>query len=206
MLASQAACFPAMLHGPRVERGGSLTANVSTATGPQHTEGDYGGIRLRNESVGLGFGYGWRGNTPSEPSLFLGAYVPVLFPFAQLDLFVQAPEAWSGPTAGGLGVNVAIDHVQPYLQWGMMSANGTGWSILQGVSVRSDGSAQAGQVSWMPGVAAHIGRGQHRVHLYAMGAFGRLRGNCYADGRNCAGERTYALLGGVAYQFRFRRD
>ena len=204
-LASQAACFPAMLHGPRVERGFALSANVSMAAGPTHTEGDEGGLRLRNGTAGLGLGYGWRAAKRKQPSVFVGAYVPIAFPAAQLDVFTQAPEAWTGPTSGGVGVNVAWDHVAPYLQWGMVNARGSGWSILQGVSVRTDENEQDGQVAWTPGVAAHFGLGQQRVYLYAMGAFGRLNRTCFSEtgSRICAGDRSYALLAGLAYEYHF---
>lgn len=198
-----------MLHGPRVERGLSVSGNVSVAAGPTHTEGDEGGIRLRNGTAGVGLGYGWRAADRANPSLFVGGYVPILFPVAQLDVFMQAPEAWTGPTSGGVGVNVAVDHVAPYLQWGMVDAKGTGWSILQGVSVRTDDNVQDGQVSWMPGVAAHFGLGRQRLHLYAMGAFGRLHRSCFSEtggSRTCPGDRAYALLAGLAIEHRFRRE
>jgi hypothetical protein len=208
VLLAQSACFPAMLHGPRVEPGLSGTVNISQVAGPTHTEGDYGGLHLRNASVGLGVGYGWRAATAHRPSFFAGAYVPVVFPFAQLDLFAQAPEAWTGPTSGGLGVNAAIDHVAPYLQWGVVSAAGFGWSTTQGLNVRYGGGEENGKVSWTPGVAAHLGVGRHRVHLFAMGAFGQMRRICVdANFRQggCAGERSHAVLGGVAFEFRLRR-
>ena len=206
-LASQVACFPAMLHGPRVEEGLSMTINVTRAMGPTHTEGDNGGIRLRNGTAGLGVGRGWRGTTPTNASFFVGAYVPVTVLAAQLDLFAQAPAAWTGPTSGGVGVNVARDHLAPYVQWGVVSDSGSGWSVIQGINVRHDTNEQDGQVSWMPGAAAHVGLGQQRLHFYVLGAFGRLNSTCFTPtgGRLCAGDRAYALLAGLSVEHRFRR-
>lgn len=202
-LATQAACFQAVMHGPRVEKGLSGFAGASVTRGPTHTEGDEGGIRLRNAPIGLGVGYGWRGATRHEASLFTGLYVPIAFPFAQLDLFAQAPEAWTGATMGGAGMNVAIDHVAPYLQWGRVNDRGSGWSLIQGVSMRTDDEHSLRQLTWTPGLAAHIGGSRSRVHLYAMGAFGRIRRSCVATSE--CGTRTWALQTGLTLELLLRK-
>jgi hypothetical protein len=88
----------------------------------------------------------------------------------------------------------------------MASDSGSGWSVIQGINVRHDSNAQNGQVSWMPGVATHIGLGQQRLHFYVLGAFGRLNTSCFTPtgSRSCAGDRAYAILAGLVVEHRFR--
>ena len=193
-------CFAAVLHGPEVERGvvGGLTGMV--ASGPTYTEGDAGGIRLRNPPVGLSLGHGWAAPTRRSPGVFVGAHVPVLFPAAQLDLYVQVPRAWTGASAGGVGVNVDLERVHPYAQWGRVDARGSGWYLLQGVSVRQRDQFETRSVAWVPGVGTQFGHPRATVHLFALAAFGRIPGRClpYAVERGCVpGARSHALSAGA---------
>ncbi len=204
-----AGCFPAVLHGPQVEPGPRGAAVASVAAGPTYVEGDEGGIRLRNAPVGLGVGHGWRAASDARPSLFVGAFVPVYFPMAQLDVYLQAPRAWTGGAAGGLGLNVGTGQATPYLQVGRVSARGTGWSTVQGWSVRRGSEFRSRSVAWVPGLAGHLGGTRTTLHVFAMGAVGREPGDCLtlpATGRECRpGRRSRTLLGGAALEVHGRR-
>jgi hypothetical protein len=201
-------CFPAVMHGPRVQPGlvGSVTASV--AAGPTYTEGDEGGMRARNAPVGAGIGYGWRGATAARPSVFAGVHVPIVFPLAQLDVYVQAPESWLSRGTGGVGVNTSIEHAAPYLQWGVVDADGRGWSTIQGLSVRFTGGEGRTIFAWTPGVVAHVGSGHGRAHLYAMAAVGRHRSCSQVPFQSveCGVHGTYALLAGATLELRRSAD
>jgi len=202
-------CFPAVLHGPQVEPGLRGTAVASIAAGPTYVEGDEGGIRLRNAPIGLGIGHGWRATSDARPSLFVGAFVPIFFPAAQLDVYVQAPRAWTGGASGGLGLNIGGEQATPYLQVGRVSARGTGWSTIQGLSVRAGSEHRSRSVAWVPGLAGHVGGTRTTLHVFAMGAVGREPGDCLtlpATGRESRpGRHSRTLLGGAALEVHGRR-
>ena len=50
---------------------------LSTTSGDAHTEGDEGGIFLRNGIIGAYGGYGWASSSRTNPGFYLGIAVPV---------------------------------------------------------------------------------------------------------------------------------
>jgi hypothetical protein len=90
------ACFPTITHGPRVENGVGYGLTAATTSGDTHVEGDEG-VALRSGTFGAFVGQGWAAADPHKASAYLGLVVPVFVPYAQLDLYVQSPRAWTDP-------------------------------------------------------------------------------------------------------------
>ena len=217
-LAATAGCFPAITHGPRVEPG--LTAGVTGAytRGPEHVEGDEGGIELRSGAVGPYVGYGWappdrgRGQaaSPASPRLYLGVMGPVLFTFAQLDAFVQAPPAWTGPLSAGAGLVASTEGVHVYGQAGRVSDRGRGFYLTGGYGRRQSWSRVEGSSpAWFGGAAVQLAAGHARAQLFVQGATGRIPGDCTAERgepRSCApGERAHSVALGASLGWHRRR-
>src|ERR1043166_5905397 len=117
-LTGTTACFPSIMHGPRVENGATFGITAASTTGDTHTEGDEGGIHLRTGILGAYAGYGWAPATTSRPGFYLGATVPVFFPATQIDAYMQLPPAWTGPLQGGFGVSTDLEGATGYTQLG----------------------------------------------------------------------------------------
>src|SRR5206468_1469490 len=127
-LTGSSACFPTMMHGARVEDGAAVGITAATTSGPAHVEGDEGGIRLRQGMIGLYTGYGWAAATSHQPGFYLGATVPVFFPAAQIDAYMQMPPAWTGSYSAGVGTTADFLGATGYAQFGQQNERGSGWS------------------------------------------------------------------------------
>lgn len=144
------ACVPAVSHGPRVEAGfaGGFTAAVPV--GPRYQTGDEGRQPLLFGPVGVDLGYGFVAS--GHPPFRLGIHVPVpLAPFAQADLYVQAPDSVLQDWIAGVGVNGSRLAVMPYLQFGPKRQSAWNWHSTQGIALLRNSGGLYG-VLWMPGV------------------------------------------------------
>lgn len=177
-----AACFPTITHGPRVEKGFVFGVTGASTTGDTHVEGDEGGIHLRGGVFGPFLGYGWTSDDRRKPAAYLGLAVPAFFPYAQADLYVQAPQAWTGPLAAGIGGVGSIEGGSAYGQLGFQPQRGIGWQMMGGYGVRTSSSDfQSSSPAWIGSVGLSLATGHFRGMLFVQGADGRAPGNCFTD-------------------------
>jgi hypothetical protein len=208
LAAATAACFPAVTHGPRVEPGLAAGLTGAYTVGPTHVEGDEGGIRLRSGVVGAYGGYGWAPASARAPRLHVAIAVPILFPLAQVDAFVQAPPAWTGPLSAGAGIVASSEGVHAYGQAGRVSARGMGWYLTGGYGRRESWSTvESSSPAWFGAAAVQLAAGHARTHLFVQGADGRIPGRCpFGQGGRCErGERARALAVGATLGWARRR-
>src|SRR5215471_12068752 len=107
VLACTAGCFPAVMHGAHIEEGWIAGVTAATTSGDTHTEGDEGGIYLRQAMIGPFVGYGSASSSPAQPGYYIGAVVPVIYPFAQIDAYLELPPGLTRPVATGVGVTAS---------------------------------------------------------------------------------------------------
>ncbi len=175
------ACFPTITHGPRVEHGLAFGVTAATTSGDTHTEGDEG-LALREGTFGAFIGHGWESTNRRKPAVYLGVVVPVFVPYAQADLYVQAPQAWTGPLAAGLGATGSIEGGSLYTQFGFQPERGIGWQAMAGYGVRtSSSSEQSTSPAWVGNIGLSFASGHFRGLLFAQGADGRAPGNCFTN-------------------------
>ena len=200
-----AGCFPPVIHGPRVDDGLSVGGSVAITRGPTYTEGDFGGIRLRHGQVGLHAGHGWAAKAPNRPGFFAGVVVPVYFPLAQLNLFMQLPPAWTRAVAAGLGVAGGSENISGYAQVGRVSDGGRGWFLTQGVSQRARYRARGSSTASLSGAALQFTRRSLRTYVHLQYAFGDQPGSCPYEGNllPCIpGPRSHAVSLGTTVEWR----
>jgi hypothetical protein len=198
-------CFPAVTHGPRVESGLSAGAMVGATAGtPTYTEGDAGGLRLRNAVQGVYLGYGLASSTPGRVGVYAAASVPV----RQVDAYLQLPPDWTGPLVGGLGVVAAPEGVLPYAQLGSVSPEADGWwvALAQGRH-RPSADYLCSSRAWMATAALQRSRGGLRSHFYVQGATGHLPAFRSSGTSACErGEAGHALAIGISLGWQQRRS
>jgi hypothetical protein len=166
-------------------------------------EGDEGGIKLRQAVVGPYVGYGWAPSSPSRPGLYAALAVPVFFPLAQLDGYLQVPPAWTGGLSAGIGAVASAEGVAPYVQLGMQPDRGVGWYVSAAYGVRESSSTiQSTSAAWMGTAALSISSGWVRSHVFVQAANGRIPGPCNEEtpgARSCTrGEQASALAVGIS--------
>jgi hypothetical protein len=175
------ACFPTITHGPRVEDGFVFGVTAATTSGDTHVEGD-AGVALREGTLGAFIGQGWASTDRRQPSAYFGLVVPVFVPFAQADLYVQAPQAWTGPLAAGVGATGSIEGGSLYGQLGFQPERGIGWQAMGGYGVRASTSRdQSTSPAWVGNVGLSFASGHFRGLLFVQGADGRAPGNCFTE-------------------------
>jgi hypothetical protein len=197
------ACFPTIVHGPRVENGVVFGVTAATTSGDTHVEGDEG-LRLRTGTLGPFIGQGWVSADPHKPATYLGLVVPLFIPYSQLDLYVQAPPAWTGAFAAGLGATASIEGGSLYSQFGFQPDRGLGWQAMAGYGVRTSSARdQSVSPAWVGNVGLSLASGHFRGLLFVQGADGRAPGNCFTEAatqtRHCdTGARGRAVSIGVS--------
>ena len=198
------ACFPTITHGPRVENGFVFGVTGATTSGDTHTEGDEGGFHLRDGTIGPFVGQGWAPSTPRHPGAYLGLVVPLFFPLAQVDFYVQAPPAWTGPLAAGMGGTGSIEGGSVYGQLGFQPDRGIGWQAMAGYGVRASSSDfQGTSPAWVGNLGLSFASGHFRGLLFVQGANGREPASCFTEPvtqqRRCdPGDRARAVSFGVS--------
>lgn len=194
-------CFPAITHGPRIEPGASAGLVASVTTGATHTEGDEGGIRLRQGVIGAYGNYGWAA-ARRKPGASIGVAVPIFFPLTQIDLFVEAPRGWL-PREGAAGVGLVVDAMSfsAYGEVGQIGAGNNGWFLIGGYGRRQSNSRfESASPAWYGGGAVQIASSWTRTRLFVQFASGRDPGDCPVDGSSgCSlGRRASAVSTGVS--------
>ena len=175
------ACFPTITHGPRVEKGLAFGLTAATTSGDTHTEGD-DGVALREGTFGAFIGHGWESTNRRKPSAYFGVVVPVFVPYAQADLYLQFPQAWTGTLAAGLGATGSVDGGSLYSQFGFQPERGLGWQAMAGYGVRTSTSRdQSTSPAWVGNVGLSFASGHFRGLLFVQGADGRAPGNCFTE-------------------------
>ena len=177
LVAATSACFPPVTHGPRVKGGVSAGLTSALTRGDRRGEWD---DRVREASLLSTFaGYGWVPPSRHRPRAYAGAALPLMIPWmAQLEGYVQAPPAWTGPLAAGVGA--VVDLVAPtlYVQAGDERDQGIGWHVTGGYGRRDGaGSAESAAPAWIGAAALQLSMGQVHTHLFVQGALAR-RGRC----------------------------
>ena len=203
LLSVLSGCFPAVTHGPRVENGPVFGVTAAMSTGDAHVEGDEGGIRLRQAVTGPFAGYGWAPSSSRVPGFHIALAVPVFFPLAQLDAYLQAPPAWTGPFSSGVGITANIEGVTPYVQLGVQPQRGIGWHVSGGYGVRESSSTfQSTSAAWFGSAALSFSEGYVRSHLFVQAGWGRIPGSCIEQQpgtRTCSqGERATSFATGLS--------
>lgn len=202
---SVSACFPPVIHGPRIDDGLSIGGSVAITRGPTYTEGDFGGVRLRHGHVGLHTAYGWEPTSPDRPGFLAGIAVPIFFPALQMDLYMQLPPAWTRAYAGGLGVSGGIEERYVYGQFGRISNTGQGWFLTQGVGHRARGTIRGSSSVSLSGVAAQFTRRSLRTYVHLQFAYGREPGSCPSSANTSPcipGEQSHAVSLGTTMEWR----
>jgi hypothetical protein len=199
------ACFPPVIHGPRIDDGLSIGGSVAITRGPTYTEGDYGGVRLRHGHVGLHTAYGWKPSSPDRPGFLAGLAVPVFFPAVQANLYMQLPPAWTRAYAGGLGVSAGIEERYVYGQFGRISNAGQGWFLTQGLGYRARGTIRGSSSVSLSGVAAQFTRRSLRTYVHLQFAYGREPGSCPSSANTSPcilGDQSHAVSLGTTMEWR----
>jgi len=125
------ACAPMITHGPDVRQGLSAGMSIVVPDGPTYENGDDPGPLYFGALAGH-VAYGWRPADERTPALSLGVQVPTLG-WTATDVYVQAPRAWLGKAAGGVGVRAdGSGRIMPYVQAGMVNADGAGADLVVG--------------------------------------------------------------------------
>lgn len=200
-----AACFPPVMHGPRIEEGLSIGGSVAVTTGPTYTEEDFDAVRLRQGHVGLHTTYGWEPESPDEPGFLVGLSVPVYYPAVQASLYMQLPPAWTGAYAAGLGASGGIEDRYVYTQFGRISDAGRGWFLTQGVGHRARGTIRGSSMVGLSGVAAQFTRRSLRTYVHLQFAYGREPGACPSSANTspCTlGDQSHAVSLGTTMEWR----
>ena len=178
LLAGVTGCFPAITHGPKIEDGFIVGVTGAIPSGPEHVEGDEGGIRLRNPVLGPYAGFGVAPSTPRDVGFYIGAAVPLLFPLAQVDAFVQLPPAWTGPLSAGVGMIASVEHIDGYAMLGGQLDRLTAWHVGLGYGTRWPESNKTQSAAWVGSVALERAHGRLRTQFFAQFAHGRPPESC----------------------------
>jgi hypothetical protein len=179
LIAVATGCFPAITHGPKIEDGFIVGMTGAVPSGPEHVEGDEGGIRLRNPVFGPFVGLGSASTRPQDPGYYVGVAVPWLFPLAQVDAFVQLPPAWTGPLSAGVGMIASIEHIDGYAMLGGPISRQTAWHIGVGYGTRWPDSNRSSSPAWLGSAAIENAYGRLRTQFFAQVASGRRPESCY---------------------------
>lgn len=180
LLTFASGCFPAITHGPKVESGFIFGVTGGVVEGPEHVEGDEGGIRLRQPVLGPFIGYGFAPSRPERPGFYVGAAVPLLFPLAQVDAFLQLPPAWTGSFAAGVGTIASIDHVDGYAMLGRPITHSAAWHVGLGYGTRY-ATHDTPSPAVVGSAAIEYASGHLRTQLFVQRAIGRIPGSCTYD-------------------------
>jgi len=204
VLAGACGCFPAVMHGAHVEDGWIAGVTAASTSGDTHTEGDEGGIYLRQAMIGPFVGYGSASSSPAQPGYYIGAVVPVVFPFAQIDAYLELPPALTRPVSTGVGFTASAESVHGYAMFGADFDRTTSWYVAGGYGSRqaSDDYRTPSPV-WFGNAGIVKAYGYLRTQLFVEYAAGRIPGSCFDDpvtsARTCdQGRRGRAFSAGIS--------
>jgi hypothetical protein len=200
ILGTGSGCLPSINHGPRVEEGSSGGIVASVTPGPRYDHGEYTSPYLYGP-VGVSFGRGWAAKDENAIGVYLGGHIPVpgIF-FAQADLYLQAPGSVVGDLNGGIGINAGYASYSPYLQFGRIDAQGSGWYTTQGVTLLPARARYADNElygwMWIGSVAHQWSDAGRERRVFLSGGVGAHNGSCH---HSCwPAERRYVLAAGLS--------
>lgn len=205
------ACIPAVMHGPRIDRGFTTGLAASYTAGPRKTRYDNGGMAYAYGPVGVNAGYGWTSESTDGLGVLLGLHVPVpLVVAAQPDVYVQLPKrAVLGLDAGVGVILVPINEtMMPYAQLGALRANGSGVYATYGFLIGPDPSnvnysgRDAG--ADVPGIAFQRVNGQTTTRFFVTAIIARER-SCPEGVASCRRPDDWSVASGVALELRPRK-
>jgi len=175
-----AACAPVVTHGPRVEPGTSVTANVGVF--PFVCRQNHACDSGVDPALSLGLRHGFM-RDPAGAAFLVGASLPLFDPLApELDAYAQAPAP--GLFTVGAGALLSVHHAEPYVQAGLTRPNGDGWFGTLGYAwIYADPRNYWGQQRphmvtppryWAPGVGFNGHFFGRSMTAYANGALGHF--------------------------------
>ncbi len=179
-------CLPAINHGPRVEEGRTFGAVGAYPVAIRPSLGDQPTPPVLAGPLGINLGHGWAAANRISPGYYLGLHVPILaIPYAQLDVYRQAPASTLEGFDLGVGANVGLWQAMPYVQFGRAEPGGSGWHTTQGVMfVRNSMTVQnwAHGWAWIPSLAYRWVAPGLSVELFVTGGYGSYTRSCDACG------------------------
>jgi hypothetical protein len=140
----------------------------------------------------------------TQPGYYIGAAVPVFFPFAQVDAYLQLPPVLTGPLATGLGLSAFAEGLHGYGMLGGDFDRLRSWYLAGGYGSRQSSSTfQSTSPAWFGNAGVIMAYGYLRTQLFVQFASGRIPGMCVDDPvtreHTCArGENARALSAGIA--------
>ena len=197
-------CFPAVTHGARVEDGWIGGVMAGSTSGGTHVEGDEGGIHLRQAVIGPFIGYGTASPRPTLPGYYIGMAVPVLFPYTQLDGYLQLPPAWTPHFVTGLGGIASLEGAHGYAMVGGDFDRANSWYLAGGYGSRQSSSTfQSTSPAWFGNAGVVMAYGYLRTQLFVQAAGGRIPASCFTDpitqANTCElGEKARAMSFGIS--------
>lgn len=195
-------CAPMIAHGPVVHPGFSFGASAALGRGPTYENGDDPGPFYLG-SAGLHGAYGWQPTSGHRPAVRLAAHGPVAG-IVGADLYLQAPRAWLGPAAGGVGILTegSARGYMPYVQAGMQNARGLGAHVVTGRYDRGRRqfvgywSEERASVTWLSAQVPLTTRAT--VHLHGGFARGHVTRQSSNSSTPYIDEDRWVGLGGVS--------
>jgi hypothetical protein len=218
LVAAVQACAPVVTHGPRVERGPAAVATVGASMQPCMNDGSAEKSHCPQgltPAWGVGGSYGWVARDTTGPA-YLATGMLTFFDAGSVSLDVYR-QGRGGPrgTSHGVGAQVSVRALMPYVQFGRVPRGARGWYTTQGVVVTAfvpeerlgaDGDLETlgdgvYAVYWAPALAYVRPDPAGAVHLYVAGALGRYHARRYDEGVTIdgpvyspAGTRTLVAL------------
>lgn len=211
LLAGQA-CMPAVMHGPRIDRGLTTGVVASYTAGPRRTRGDWGDMPYAYGPAGVDAGYGWASDYHEGLGVRFGLHVPIpAYMVSQADVYVQLPKrAVLGLDAGvGMHVTPIVSWIMPYAQVGALRASGSGlyatYGFLMGANPSSLNSSSRGMRADVPGIAFQKVSGRTTTRIFVTAMIARPH-NEPCTSSTCPRADDWSVASGMALQFRFRKD
>jgi hypothetical protein len=131
-------------------------------------------------------------------------HVPVpAFGLAQADLYLQLPPALTRVVDAGVGVNIGLYQAMPYVQFGRIQADGSGWYTTQGVTLLRPADYASNALwgwAWLPTLAYQMPGSGRTFHMFVTGGYGQEYGSCVHECSRPAEDR-YLLAAGVMLEF-----
>lgn len=196
------ACAPMIGHGPVVHPGLTVGASAALGTGPRYANGDDPGPFYLGAGM-VQAAYGWQPASGHLPAFRVGVQGPVEGTVGA-DVYLQAPRAWLGPAAVGVGALIDGHRSMPYAQFGAQNARGFGGHVVVG---RYDEgrrqyigywSHERASVTWLSVQLPATARAT--VHLHGGLARGHVTRQLQNSGTPYIDEDRWVNLGGVSLE------
>jgi len=158
------ACFPALAHPTRVERGLRLGAVLGTSFGTDSGAESHELTNVVIPSIDLELSVGIRDTASAGAAGYrLGGMAG--FRGLGLSVYAETPRPWLGTFDAGLGFAAhqgEMKFLMPYAQFGRASASGSSWFIRNGIAWMADRDSSTWSALWIPSVGSWRRFGRHR--------------------------------------------